>query len=224
MASNHSVIMQGPRRAPYLDTSVYGTIVRVSCMSEEIKNRGYLQKKDKFIGFVGDWGVGKDSLALRILDMDIPDPKVELDHPNVRRRCMREIRDFNTEENFELAIRIIPGKHYYRERDEHFFDNLRPGDYPFDALVFCFALNCSISCYNLENWWLPRAMAAFAYRMPLYLVVGTKSDLPEDAVTQEQLRSLRASTIAMNYYRSSAHNNTGIVEIRKNLIYIFSRE
>ncbi|CAL1287865.1 unnamed protein product [Larinioides sclopetarius] len=206
----------------YMDSSVNDTINRTSNFFGELRSSMWKRRISKFVGCVGDWGVGKDSLVLKMLGMDIPVPKLEQDHPYVRRKSTSDIPDLKSNQHFDLTVRIIPGKYCNRARDENFFDYLRPGDYDFDALVFCFDLNSTTSFINLEGKWIPKAKVALGNTMPYFMVIGTKNDLPVVAINDYQEDCLKANIDHVHYSRCSVHNNVNIEPIRNMLLFLLS--
>lgn len=132
------------------------------------------------VTLVGDSGVGKTNL------MDVfhgEDYKEEITDPVPHNRS-NTITIQNKEYN--LAV--------YDTRGSSDFDKLRPLAYPnTDTFIICFSIVSPRSFANIKTKWIPE-ITKYCPGTP-FIIIGTKSDLRNDAETLQQLQANNESVV-----------------------------
>eukprot|EP00095_Tigriopus_kingsejongensis_P002167 snap_masked-scaffold1063_size65393-processed-gene-0.9 protein:Tk02167 transcript:snap_masked-scaffold1063_size65393-processed-gene-0.9-mRNA-1 annotation:"rho-related gtp-binding protein" len=78
------------------------------------------------------------------------------------------------------------------------FDTLRPLAYPHtDVFLLCFSVVCPSSFVNIREKWVPELKRTHAQgRMPPVILIGTQSDLRENATTMAELARQKAAPVS----------------------------
>ncbi|CAO3637464.1 unnamed protein product [Cunninghamella blakesleeana] len=125
---------------------------------------------------VGDGHCGKTSLLVVYQRGEFPERYV----PTVFENYIANVQLENGR-TVELALWDTAGQEEY--------DRLRPLSYPeTNVILICFAIDQPTSFANVQDRWLPE-VTHFCENVPK-LLIGTKSDLREDSVRINQLRSM----------------------------------
>ena len=130
--------------------------------------------------FVGDGAVGKTCMIISYTTDSFPTDYI----PNVFDNCQANIMVNGRQ--VSVALWDTPGQDDY--------DRLRPLSYPnTDVFIICYSIISSTSLENVKNKWIPEIRR----RCPNtpFLLVGTKSDLRQDAHALEKLKARGASIV-----------------------------
>lgn len=130
--------------------------------------------------FIGDGAVGKTSLIISYTTNGYPNEYV----PTAMDTYHAVVHV--DEQPLTLELCDTPGQ------DD--FDSLRPLVYPnTDVFLLCFSVVIPSSFHNVRERWIPE-VRAFCGKVPV-LLVGTQSDLREDAKTLVQLRKYKEQPV-----------------------------
>lgn len=141
--------------------------------------------------FIGDGAIGKTSLIISYTTNGYPDEYV----PTAIDTYHAVVHVDGQPLTLELCD--TPGQ------DD--FDTLRPLVYPdTDVFLLCFSVALPSSFHNVREKWI-QELKSFSKKVPVVLV-GTQSDLREDAKTLVQLRSTKEQPVQEHEARKLAHS------------------
>ncbi|KAI8073993.1 GTP-binding protein rho1 [Gongronella butleri] len=160
---------------------------------------------------VGDGHCGKTSLLVVYQKGTFPEKYV----PTVFENYIATVQLENGR-TVELALWDTAGQEEY--------DRLRPLSYPeTNVILICFAIDQPTSFANVQDRWLPE-VTHFCQDVPK-LLIGTKSDLRDDAALISQLNAMGhqlityeegerlGREIGAKYYECSARRNENVNEV-----------
>ncbi|CCA76365.1 probable GTPase Rho1 [Serendipita indica DSM 11827] len=149
-----------------------------------------VQKK---LVFIGDSGVGKSRLIIRIQHGEYHDQFLPA-------FCGGYWHDTDVDRRpVELQL--------WDTASQEDYDRLRPLSYPeTDVCVLCFAIDSVTSLQNVRDKWVPEFLHFRTKLDAPFLLVGCKGDLRHDAVgaSVEQIESIRQAIGAIKYVECSA--------------------
>ncbi|GFT53741.1 uncharacterized protein NPIL_577921 [Nephila pilipes] len=188
-------------------------------LDENIRYSVSYPKDRKCVGFVGDWGSGRNTLSLRMANIEIEGPKQKYRTSNIFQVDLQKFPVLQETRKMELLIRSIPGNVDYLDKEAEFFKTRQAGFQDFNVFAFCFALNNRCSFRNVIDKWIPEAMNCLRGEFPAFILVGMKSDLrtyPErnpSLIDREEGENARIEVGACGYYECAAKYDEGVDSI-----------
>jgi len=165
---------------------------------------------------IGDYGVGKTSLALRFVKDSFDEelsksqnqiPHAELDVMSGAERLMPV--------NDAYTAKIV---HFDTGGNEKFRDQTVSPFAKANLVFICFAINNSESFNQLRQYWYNEALKYTKEKKPLFVLVGTKQDLNQDRrISQEEAEKwAKAQNPPLLYFEVSAKSGHNVKELYSN--------